>query len=472
MAYTLSEKESAKRIFILEGNLWKVLFTVALPLVLYNGISQFFGFFDALLASRISPGVVSTVAFVSQIQSMLSAIGAGLAIGGGIIIARYYGAGDLDRANRNINTLVFLALAIGLVILFSVIPFSVPFLRALRMPEDLIKTGTAYFMLETSMVVCIFLNTIYFAVEKAKGNTRVILYCTLLMLGIKFILTCLFVFVFHAGIIMLSVASLCAHTALTAIAFRNMTSAKNPFRLSLRFVDFSARTLKPLIVLSLPVFLEKFAFSFGKVIINSMSASYGSSVVGALGISNRIGGISTTPPIGFEEAEASLVSQNLGNGNVNRALGVFRRTFCINMIIGVFFFAVMSLLMEPTITLFSGGDRAFANEIRKIYNYERYATILLAASSSVMGLLYGFGLTRIAMILNITRLFVFRIPPLWIIQRWFTGMGSEGVGIAMMVSNGLVGVSATVVAVFLVRKIKSSRDSGSRDSGLQDSRQR
>ncbi|MDR1747448.1 MAG: MATE family efflux transporter, partial [Spirochaetaceae bacterium] len=397
MAITISEKDEKRRTFILEGDMWKVLISIAVPLVLYNSISQLFSLFDILIASNMSAAVASTVSFISQIQSMLSAIGGGLAVGGGILIARHFGAGDMERMNKNINTLVFLALIISLFILMLVIPFSTQFLQFLRMPRDLQETGSVYFILETAMLICIFINTIYFSIEKAKGNTKIILFCNILMFTLKLGATLFLVYVIGGGILLLSAASLVSHLGITCIAIKNMTGRKNPFRLSFRYIDFSAETLKPILILSLPVFMEKFVFSLGKVIVNSMSAAYGSMVVGALGISNRISAISTTPPIGVEEAEASIISQNLGNNNIARALAIFKRTFIINMGLGLFFFVMMTVFKEQIITLFAKSDLLFAAEIEKIYNYERYATILLAASSSVMGLLYGFGYTRISM---------------------------------------------------------------------------
>lgn len=456
MIDTIADGDSIRRRFILEGNLWKLLVSASIPLVLYNTISQFFGVFDTLVASRLGADTVTTVAFISQIQSMLSAAGSGLAVGGGIIIARYFGAGDFAAARRNISTLVFLALGISVLLLLAILPFSVPILRLLGMPPELVASGTAYFMLESSLVVCIFLNTVYFAIEKALGNSRMIMYSTLLMLAVKLFFSYLFVYCMNGGILTLSAASLLSYGTITAIAIARMTGRGNAFGLSLRHADFSLSTLRPVFFLAIPVFFEKFLFSFGKVIVNSMSASYGSNVVGALGVSNRVGSISTTPPMGVSEAEASLVSQNLGNGDVKRALGIFKRAFAINMAIGVFFFILMSVFMDPVIGLFSGGDGEFAREIRTIYDYERYATILLAAAQSVMGLLYGFGYTRTAMVLNILRLFAYRIPPLWIMLNW-TDLGSESVGIAMLVSNGLLGISATIVGILLVQKIRGSR---------------
>jgi Na+-driven multidrug efflux pump len=68
-----------------------------------------------------------------------------------------------------------------------------------------------------------------------------------------------------------------------------------------------------------------------------------------------------------------------------------------------------------------------------------------------MGLLYGFGYTRLSMLLNLLRLFVFRIPPLWYFQH-FTNMKTEGLGIAMMISNMMMGISAIVGALFIIQR--------------------
>ena len=73
-----------------------------------------------------------------------------------------------------------------------------------------------------------------------------------------------------------------------------------------------------------------------------------------------------------------------------------------------------------------------------------------------MGLLYGFGKTRISMILNITRLFVYRIPPLYLLMH-FTTIGVPAVGMAMLISNGMVGITSGIVALVFIRKIKKGK---------------
>ncbi|MBQ7158691.1 MAG: MATE family efflux transporter [Treponema sp.] len=457
---SLDEKERLRRDMILNGPEVKTIFLIALPLVFYNSLNQVFQLIDTLIAANMSANVVSTVSFINQIETMLFAIGTGLSVGGSIIISRSYGEGDMEKVRSQISTLFFAGIAIGAVILALAIPFAYPFLKLLRMPKDLIAQGTVYFMLAITAIIFQFINMIYLATEKSRGNTKIIMLCNMLVMATKTVLNISVINLMKNGIVplekamlLLPVATIIAQGVLTAIALANLTARKNPFRISVKKCTFKKTFIVPLANLSVPIFLEKFVFAFGKVVVNSMCASMGSTVVGALGVSNRLGGFSTTQASGFQDAESSLISQNLGNKNVRRALGIFYRTLIINLGIATIFFVIMLVFKKNIIFLFAKGDAAFAAEINAIYTYECWDSVLLSINASVMGLLYGFGKTRISLILNLVRLFVYRIPPLFLLMH-FTNIGIPAAGIAMLISNGMVGITAGAVAVWLIRKIK------------------
>ena len=453
MSNTLNKKDSERRDFVLHGNMWNVVLSISFPLAIYNALNNLFSFLDTLMAAQISSEVVSAVAYLSQIKSAISAIGAGLAIGGGIIIARHYGAGDIKSAKKNVNTLLFLAISIGCALLVLIVPFTGPILKLVNMPEELIKVGSSYFIIETIMIVSIFINNVYMAVEKAKGNTKKILYLNLMVLGIKLPLTALFIYVFKFGVTMMAIATLIAHLTLTIIAMWDLLRPENIFRLSFKDIELSSRTIMPIIALATPIFFEKFAFSFGKIIVNSMSVLYGSIVVGALGVSNNIGGIITGTSGGFQDGETAIIGQNLGSGNVERALDAFKKTLTVTLVVGGIGFILTGVFMDQIISLFARGDMEFASEIRGILKYERYALITLTFTSAVMGFLYGFGHTKLSFAVNVTRLFVFRIPSLYILQN-FTTLGSESVGVAMMVSNCLTGLTSGLACFWVIRNMK------------------
>ena len=91
-----------------------------------------------------------------------------------------------------------------------------------------------------------------------------------------------------------------------------------------------------------------------------------------------------------------------------------------------------------------------------IYNIYRYESlggcIPLGINSAVIALMLGFGYTKCTLLINFCRVFVFRIPILWGLQI-FTSLGSDSVGVVMMVSNILVTVFSSVIAIIVIKKI-------------------
>ena len=81
----------------------------------------------------------------------------------------------------------------------------------------------------------------------------------------------------------------------------------------------------------------------------------------------------------------------------------------------------------------------------------------LGIYASVMALLFGFGKTKLTLLCNFCRVFVFRIPVLWALQN-FTDLGSESVGIVMGVSNILCMLMSVVVAWIVIKDVKSSQN--------------
>ena len=448
----LSKEDKQFRDFSLQGNMWRVVGYIGLPLALYQSLNQIFKIFDAMMASHISANSVSAITYLSQINNVIAAIGGGLAVGGSIQISSAYGTGDLKLVKQRVSSLFALSALLGAILLLILAPFTPAFLRIAKTPEIFIEEGSRYFILELISTVISFFNGVYIAIERARGNSKRILYLNMGVIAIKLILTALFVYVLNGTINSIAAATIIAQLLLLFAAVHNLKDKDNAFGFSLASVSFDRLIIKPMIQLSIPVIIEKMAFSLGKVIVSSMSTIYSPLTVGALGISNTIGGFTTMPQNGFQDGSSALISQSLGAGDTGRALKAFRCTLVINVLIGLVLMSLSLLLLPQISRLYAGGNEEFARMISGIYTMEALGAIPLGINAAVMSLLYGFGKTRLTLLINFSRLFVFRIPLLWFLQR-FTGIGSASVGIVMGISNLLVGLLAVVVAVIFIRRI-------------------
>ena len=117
MNVDLSEKDRKFREFALEGSMWKVIWKVCYPLAIYQSLNQLFKILDTMMAAHISANAVSTVAYLSQINMAISALGGGLAVGASIKISEAYGEGNFELVKRRVSTLFALCGLLGMAIL-------------------------------------------------------------------------------------------------------------------------------------------------------------------------------------------------------------------------------------------------------------------------------------------------------------------------------------------------------------------
>ena len=103
-------------------------------------------------------------------------------------------------------------------------------------------------------------------------------------------------------------------------------------------------------------------------------------------------------------------------------------------------------------------DPEFASMIVDIHRYEMIGYMTLGVNSAVNALFFGFGFTKLVMVLNVARVFLFRVPVLWILQE-FTRMGAEAVGVTMMISNVATGIASALMAIPIIIKIRRMKDS-------------
>lgn len=451
-------KDAAFREKALYGNMWMLLLSIGGPLALYNGLGSFFKILDALMASHISAESVSAIAYLTQIQQMISAVGTGLAVGGSMKISEAYGAGDYRLVKKRVNTLY--AICIGLCIMVALlIPFSRQILVLANTPENLLLEGQGYFAAELTALILTFFNTVYIAIERSRGHSKRILNLNLAMTVLKLSLTALFVYVLEMGIVMIGVATFISQGLITIFGVINMREKDTAFSVEIKEVSAEKEVLQPMLKVAYPVSIEKVAFGFGKVVVNSMSGLYGSLTVGALGISNNMCGLITSCQNGMQDGSSGIISQNLGAGNLKRVIEAFWKTLVINISIGAAGMLVSLAFLEQLTALFAmsqgGYNRIFQDMIIHIYQYDVVGSAIpLAFVSAVMALLFGLGYTKLTLVINFLRVFVYRIPVLWLLQH-MTSLGSEAVGIMMLISNISTAVTAFIIALVVIRRLKT-----------------
>ena len=458
----VNEKELKRRNFILNGNLFKVVFKIGAPLFLFSIFTYVYSIIDTIMCSGISKDAVNAVGALSQATNMIAALGTGLAAGGSILISRQIGRKDYDRAKKLATTIITYTFIIGVLTCLVIIPLATPLLRLIQISDDLINVGKEYFIISVGTAAIIMINTVYMGIEKSRGSTLPITLLNFGVIIIKIILNAIFIYGFKLlDMKFVSLSTMIANLLLLIFVLCRLASKNYIFNYRFKNLDLTFKTLRKTTNTSFPIFLGKFIFSLGKVSINALASSYGDDVVGALGVSNNIGGSVTNPVSSIEDTTSSIISQNLGNKNVNRAIKIFFIALIYTLTISTIGVILVSIF-DYEITHFFARNAgspeeidAFAKNISNVFMFEKIGIITLAINSSVLGLLYGFNKTKITSSINIARVFVFRIP-IFVICKYLFKMenGFMAAGISMGVSNILIGIVALIVATIFIIHIK------------------
>lgn len=468
---SVSQKELEKRNFILTGNIWKVVFTISFPLFLYALFQYLYSFVDVILASRMKDNAaLDAVSIITQISAMVQSIGDGIAAGGSILIAREIGKYNYKKAHTLSNSIFLLVFIVAFLLCAIFIPLAKPIMFASGASEEIVDVGFNYFAINIANSALVIINSVFIATQKAKGSTKIISIFNIMIICIKIGLSFLFVYGFSLeDITFIALATFIANfTMFIIMIFGFLIRKSYIFHFSIKDIDLSYKANKKLTIISFPIFLGKFIFSLGKNIINSMVGTHfpNQGVVGALGVSNSIGGMATKGLSAIEDSSSSIISQNLGNKNTDRALKTFYVGLVYNLIIGGLGVLIVSIFNEQITNFYSTDlntgviDYQKAKMISDIFFYEKMGIITLAINSSVLGLLYGFGYTRLSMVINLMRVFVFRVPSLYFMLNILPNLGVKiepsylPVGISMGFSNIMIGIVALIVAIIVIFKIK------------------
>lgn len=137
---------------------------------------------------------------------------------------------------------------------------------------------------------------------------------------------------------------------------------------------------------------------------------YGALTAGALGISNNIGGLTTNWHAGMLDGASSVISQNRGAGKYKRTIQVYYWLVFFDVMIGLIGLAAVNAGLPWLAQVFAQSKNNFDSEFcQMIIDIHRWE-------------------------MKSFQVFLFRIPVLWYLQN-YTMMGSEAVGVTMMVST-------------------------------------
>ncbi|MBQ9809551.1 MAG: MATE family efflux transporter [Spirochaetales bacterium] len=379
------------------GSVARQLLVFALPLFVSNALQAVYNMVDMIIVGQFIGGAgMSAVSIGGDLLHLLTFVSMGFASAGQVLIARNVGAGRMKEVSETIGTLFSFLLAAS--VLISVVCFALryPIMHALNTPPESFSYAMDYMVTCIAGLVFIYGYNIVSAVLRGMGDSKRPFIFVGVAAILNIILDYLFVVVFGMEVFGAALATVIGQGVSFVSSLVYLYIKRQSFGFDFRLKSFAIRrdSLKPLVMLGIPMAIQSAAVNFSKVLLMSWINLEGVLYSALAGIFNKINVVGGVVSMSFTAAGSSMVGQNLGARKYERVPKILATI----AVIGLALFSVMTVVMvavpEKVFGLFTSDEAVLS--LANILIIPMILNFYGAATRSIsFALINGSGNTRL-----------------------------------------------------------------------------
>jgi len=435
---------------ILHGSLVRAMLSIAVPVVISSMLQTMYNLTDTYWLGKIGTEPLAAINLVTPMQNIVLNFGSGVTVAGAVMIAQYIGAGRSDEAKRTANQIFVVAMGFALVCASVLAAFSPAIVAWLGAQGETFRHAVSYLRIVILDMPFLFTINIYQATRQAQGDTVRPMLLNLLGISLNMAFDPLLMIAVPLGASGAALATVLAKAIPALIALRLMRDAEEPVHLDRALMRPDVERMKDIVRIGLPTALGGSVMQLGFLLMSRNVFVYGVNAMAAYGIGNRVNGIISLPSTGVGSAVSTIVGQNIGAKQHERA----ERGYLISMFCSIaFLFTGGMILSRPAIS--TAIVSIFATDPEVIAMAADFLSTMAfwcwtnGIHDATSGLFKGAGHTQITMADNIARLWIYRFGTLYVCET-LLGMGVRSIWYSVVVSNA---ISSAVLLVLYLSKI-------------------
>ena len=430
-----------------EGPLGLAIFLLAVPMILEMVMESVFAVVDVFFVSSLGADAVAIVGITESMMFLIYAVAMGVAIGATATVSRRIGEKDTEGAAKSATHAIYMGAAISVVMAVTGIIFAPQFLGWLGAEPQVIQEGTLFTRLMIGgnfVVVFLFLLN---AIFRGSGDAAIAMRVLWLANLLNVVLDPMFIFgiwIFpELGVTGAAVATLIGRGVGVAYACYMMFFAEKRFQIRRQHWYFDKERFKRLFSLS---WVAVFQFVIGTaswIGLMRVVAGFGSQAVAGYTIAIRIIIFALLPSIGLANAAATLVGQNLGAKQPDRAEKSVWRSAFYNAITQTSIGIVFVIFAAPIASIFTDDPTvlAYTTDALRIISY---GFLFYAVGMVLETAFNGAGDTWTPTYLNLFVFWLFEIPLAYILAYYFK-LEAHGVFWAITIAFSMLAVVSAIL---------------------------
>ncbi|HEX8881067.1 MAG TPA: MATE family efflux transporter [Candidatus Acidoferrum sp.] len=429
------------------GSLNRAILLLAIPMILEMVLESLFAVVDVFWVGRLGADAVATVGLTESLLSLIFAIGLGLSLSTTAMVARRIGEKDPAAAAVAGVQAIILGLTVSLLVGVPCVVYAPRLLRLMGASPQIIRVGSGYARIALGgggVILMLFLNN---AIFRGAGDAAIAMRLLWVSNIINLVLDPCLIFGWgpfpKLGVTGAALATFTGRSIGVLYQFYRLLRGSERIRILRGQIKLNLRVLLRLLRVSLTGILQ-FAIAhtswIGLVRIVSI---FGSAALAGYTIAIRILIFAILPSWGLSNAAATLVGQNLGAKQPERAQISVWRTGFYNMLFLGFLGVIFLLFATPIIHLFSN-DPAVVPLAATCLRILSYGNIGYAYGMVMLQAFNGAGDTVTPTYVHFFGFWLLEIPLAYFLAIT-AQMGANGVYISIVIAEAAIAVAGILL---------------------------
>ena len=414
---------------------------LAFPIALANVLQAAYQLIDAYWVGRLGGSAVAAVSVSTPVMFLTIGLGVGLAIAGSTLVAQYYGAGNHAMVNhvaaQTLLMVVFVSVVLG-----SVGYVAAPqLLRTMGVAPDVYAGAIGFLRVSFVGVVFNFFFFMFQSLMRGVGEAKLPVFIVLGTVILNFVLDPLFIFgwgpIPPMGVTGAAVATVGTQSVAALIGLAVLFSGRYDIHLGWRDFIPDLAYVKRAFLLGFPASIEQSARALGLTVLTFLITSFGTVTVAAYGVGSTILQVVMIPAMGLSMSVSTLVGQNIGAGNVERAARIGRLGSWLGFAILTGLGVIAFISAPHLVAFFVPND---PDVIAAGATYLRIMSLswgFLGAQLSMNGVLRASGNMVMTMMLTLVSQWVLQFPLAYLLSM-HTPLHTRGIWWSFPISNALI----------------------------------
>lgn len=391
------------------GNPFRQILLFTVPVLLSQVFQQLYNTIDSLIVGRfLGTEALAAVSSSGTLIFLMVSFFMGTSTGAGVVIARYFGAGDGQKTSDAIHTNVAINLIFGLVLSLTGVLFVPTFLVWMRTDPEVLPLAVSYFRCYFAGGIFLVMYNVLRGTLNALGDSRRPFYYLVVSSVLNVLLDLLFVAVFRWGVWSAAFATVLSQSLSVLLCLFHLCRKGHVYTLSVRKIRIHRDMFREIMKNGVPSGIQNSVIGFANVLVQSSINTFGKFAMAAYGSYVKIEGFAFLPINSFTLAITTFISQNLGAGEHKRA----RTGARFGIICGVLSAETFGLLIwrfaPQLISLFDSTPEVLSFGTKQARTVALFY-FLLAFSHCIAAVCRGAGKAFVPMLVMLSVWCVFRI---------------------------------------------------------------